>query len=106
MPTALFAFAIGGLLWGVAIHVVRFVVDRDIAHSFATSVYLGLGIKIAALLVVLLLGGLFGPFILAPVFFVAWAILARYGRLSEFQAAAAVALLIALDFAWALTGLA
>ena len=93
----LFSFLLGGLFWGVAIHAVRWAVDREHGHSFSESVYLGFGIKIAAAVTVLVLGGFLGPFVMAPVFFFAWAILARYGRLSEMQAVAAVALLITID---------
>ena len=101
----LLSFLISGFLWGVAIHAVRTLVDREVSHSFSTSVYLGFGIKVAAALIVLLLGGLLGPLALAPVLFVAWGILARYGKLSEKQAALAVVALVALDFVWVATGL-
>ena len=106
MHQFLFSFLIGGLLWGIVIHAVRWIADREVAHGFSTSVYLGFGIKVAAAVIVLLLGGLLGPFILAPVFFAAWAILARYGKLSEMQAMGAVVALVALDFVWVWTGLA
>ena len=99
------SFLISGFLWGCAIHAVRFVVDREASHPFSESLYLGFGIKLAAWAIVLFLGGLLGPLILAPVFFASFCILARYGKLSEAQAAAAVGLLVALDLAWAVAGL-
>jgi len=102
---AALSFLVSGFLWGCAIHAVRFVVDREVSHPFSGSVYLGFGIKIAAWAIVMFLGGLLGPLILAPVFFASWGILARYGKLSEAQAAAAVGLLVALDLAWAAAGL-
>lgn len=102
---AIFSFLVSGFLWGVAIHLVRWAVDREGPRTFTGSIYLGFGIKVAAWLIVALLGGLLGPFILAPVFFATWAILARYGKLSELQAMAGVGALIALDLVWTLAGL-
>ena len=100
MYVALLAFVLGGFLWSCAVHAVRWIVDRNYHPSFIDSVYLGFGIKLAAAAILLFLGGLPAPIVLALVFFVAWAILARYGKLSEFQALSAVGLLIGIELIW------
>jgi len=58
-------------------------VKRDRPIPLTTALGLGVGIKLASFAIVLVLGAILGPFILAPVFFAAWAILCRYGPLSE-----------------------
>ena len=69
------------------------------------AVLLAFGIKIAVAMVILFLAGFLGPLILAPVFFVTWAILARYGGLSDKQALGAVCVLVGLESIWLALGI-
>jgi len=90
-------FLLSGFLFSLVVYAVLWFVERDRHIEFTTALGLGFGIKLAEFAIVLVLGVVLGPFILAPVFFAAWAILHRYGRLSERQAALAVALLVAVE---------
>ena len=97
MFSILFSFLIGGVIWGVAIHAVRWFLDREVGHDWRDSILLGFGVKIAAALTVAILGDVLGVLTLVPVFYFTWAILARYGKFSEMQALAAVGLLVTID---------
>ena len=74
---------ISGVVFSLIVWAVLWFVERDRHIPFTTALGLGFGIKLASFAIVLVLGAILGPFILAPVFFAAWAILCRYGRLSE-----------------------
>jgi hypothetical protein len=97
MYSLLFSFFIGAVLWGLAIHAVRWFVDREVGHDWKDSLLLGFGVKVAAAITVTILGRFLGVLTLVPVFYLAWAILARYGKFSEMQALAAVGLLVTID---------
>ena len=52
---------------------------------------------IPAIALALLLGAFFGPLVFVPICFAAWAILTRYGRLSEKHAVIAVAAMFVVE---------
>lgn len=97
MFSILLSFFIGGVLWGFAIHAMRWFVDREVGHDWRDSMMLGFGVKVAAFVTVAILGGFLGVLTLLPVFCFTWAILARCGKFSEMQAMAAVGLLVTID---------
>ncbi|MHC4937885.1 MAG: hypothetical protein ACYTHK_02820 [Planctomycetota bacterium] len=99
------SFFIGVTLLGIVLHLIRRTLMRDEHPSFRVSVFLAIGLKVAGFLIVAFLAGILGPFVLAPVFFASWAILARYGGLSEKQAALAVCLLVGLESVWLALGI-
>ena len=93
------------LLFGVLLYGVLWVVERDIKPSFSHAIYLSAGIKLGMFAVVLVLGGLLGSLVLAPALFAAWAILHRYGRLSEMQAMGAIGILLLVELGFKAAGL-
>jgi len=99
------SFALSLLLFGATIHVCRHLLIRDVSFPFSESFWLGVGVKLAVFGVTFFLGGVLGPLVLAPAFFAAWGVLARYGKFSDLQALACVGILVALDVVWMATGL-
>lgn len=94
---ALFSLMIGGVTTGVILYAVLWLLERDRHVPFSTALGLAFGIRLASIVLALLLGAFFGPLVFVPICFAAWAILTRYGRLSEKHAVIAVAAMFVVE---------
>ena len=94
---ALLKFLIYVLVFSGMIYITLAIVEREIKPSFTHSFGLGLGITIAMSIVTALLAPAIGVIAWIFALFAAFAILHRYARLSEYQALAAVGVLLLLD---------